>query len=116
MDRCTVNTISTGTLPLVFDMRPQPTRVCPGGTVVVQVKVMNTGNEGISGFSERVIMGCGSSTKLVVSQVGPIDVPANGSVETTATFTVPLFAPGNCGISVNGYSDGAEITVAAPDV
>ena len=37
----TVMTIVPGTLPLVFDMSPQPARVCPGGTVVVQVKITN---------------------------------------------------------------------------
>jgi hypothetical protein len=110
----TVMTISPGDLPLVFDMSPHPARVCPGGTVVVQVKITNAGSETITGAGGRLIMGCGAPPELVVGQVGPIDVPARGSVATTATFTVPLFAPGSCGFSVYGYPHTADITVAAP--
>lgn len=110
----TVMTIMPGTLPLVFDLSPHPERVCPGGTVVVQVKITNAGSEAITGAGGRLIMGCGAPPELVVGQVGPIDVPARGSVATTATFTVPLFAPGSCGFSVYGYPHSADITVAAP--
>jgi hypothetical protein len=112
----TVYTIVQGTLPVSFDMNPQPTRVCPGGTVVVQVKITNRGNEGINGLTGQLIMGCGAPPELVVGQVGPVDLPANRSVVTTTSFRVPLFAPGNCGFSVKGYPNSAAITVTAPNV
>jgi hypothetical protein len=105
-----------GALPLVFEMTALPTRVCPGGTVVVDVRATNSGAEAIVAFSEPLIMGCGGIPELVVGQIGPIDVPAQQSVATTATFTVPAFAPGNCGFSVYGYGHSTDITVLAPTV
>ena len=112
----TVYTIVPGTLPVTFDMSPQPTRVCPGGTVVVQVKMTNRGNERVNGLTGQLIMGCGAPPELVVGQVGPVDLPANRSVVTTTSFRVPLFAPGNCGFSVKGNPNSAGLTVAAPNV
>jgi hypothetical protein len=97
-------------------MTPRQTRVCPGDTVVVNVKVTNSGADSVSAFSERIVMGCGSPPELVVGQVGPIDLPAQRSVATTATFTVPSFAPHECGFSVYGYPHSANITVAAPGI
>ena len=112
----TVYTIEPGTLTLEFEMSPQPRRVCPGGTVVVQMKVTNAGNAAITGFNGRLVMGCGGPPELVVGRVGPINVAAQGSVTTTAAFVVPLFAPGECGFSVYGYPHSANITVAAPGI
>jgi hypothetical protein len=56
------------------------------------------------------------TTGLVVGQVGPVDLLASGSVVTTTSFSVPLFAPGNRGFSVEGSPNGAAITIEAPVV
>ena len=99
--------------PLSFAMKPFPTSVCPGGTVVVEVKATNSG-AAIAAFENRVIMGCGGPPEVEVARIGPIDFPANSTTKFVFTFTVPAWEPSRCGFSVYGFPKSTDITVLAP--
>ncbi len=108
----TVMTLVPSLGPLTFVVEAEPQSVCPGGQVLVTVRIHNSGEYDESAAPALLI---GPIPHIVLDILDAVVVKAGGDAAVSGTVTVPVLPDGSYDIIVKGGSfDGATIDLHAP--